>query len=1114
MERFCRDYLGTFAAAKTPGEKLVLIDTLIHRLQMERERAMASRKIGWIRGLSLGLTLIFSSYAAGEVTGAEDADKAQVVRFKFRELPLRTVASWTQRAARSPGLVKEETMHFTIQETGLGMRWYAELPHPVDIEKTPYAVVRYKATGNIGGSYTIWLGSGGATGMAAHSGHPLNSSDLIADGRWRSNVKRVSDKWVGEKWQAGELAVGLECQSGRADLWLDYIEFRPAEPKKKITDALSFTPIEKRESLLEKRFLPISLPRRRQDEAFSIPDDLDDCDVFSHPNISIRNIPFQVAPLKEVPETGLAMEDQKPLKVRLPTAARELFLLIWSKIPPCDPYGGPSKPPITHIDQSERFTVELAYKNGKSDFFIPYNVTEGQYGLKRGLYLYVIHPEVGSMPERLMFHDKMNRSSFGLVALTGNSGEPISPEPELREIIAWYPAVQEKLRSPTRRTRVDLRSEEAILTDGIIRAEVNLAKGARWDSLLSPVYGKVSLAGGGIFAVQEGDRWISSEKWEVVDRKTLKDGASIDLRYKEGGLSLRGRLTLALAGDGKVKLGLSLKNRGRKPFLGRVRFPVLEGLKLGSLEDTWYFFPRRGGAMIHHIDGGFKAPHGHDHPLQIDSFFNPREWFALTLSGNDVKGQFHWYDVGKSKEGGWYRREYLEKRVKPNSEWILPDFTVAISPGDWHASFDLYREWVSTWHKPTKPEAREWYRRMFVLGWWRTWPELRKTMDFVGQVKEAREAFGYCDALHLYAWHVRDKEQDANVAYFGEYDSVAIGSYLGGEENFKASIKKANENGIPISLYNNAIIINDGAYAYGKKREEWAVRDIHGKVYRATGNRNTTGYRPCLSIEGWLEYMVDATKYQTQDLGSKIVYLDEFGYGARTCYSQNHPHDSPEPHYYGERELTRKIRAAIPEDVPICTEYPPEDIRIQFQDGTYGSAIGYSNNKWTSVPMEMVRFAFPDFKILPIFYHYSLRDGNWDLLKFVLFNGDGYGLGRSYGPKVFFEERSLNLIKKIFRILNENVDAFTSHEVEPLIATEIPGVFANRFTGKNKVIWTLYNANYRTARGTVLKVDHVQRAKYVDLWNDAPVKVEIEDKRASLGIELGPRELTCISQSE
>ena len=35
MERFCRDYLGTFAAAKTPGEKLVLIDTLIHRLHGE-----------------------------------------------------------------------------------------------------------------------------------------------------------------------------------------------------------------------------------------------------------------------------------------------------------------------------------------------------------------------------------------------------------------------------------------------------------------------------------------------------------------------------------------------------------------------------------------------------------------------------------------------------------------------------------------------------------------------------------------------------------------------------------------------------------------------------------------------------------------------------------------------------------------------------------------------------------------------------------------------------------------------------------------------------------------------------------------------------------------------
>ena len=53
-------------------------------------------------------------------------------------------------------------------------------------------------------------------------------------------------------------------------------------------------------------------------------------------------------------------------------------------------------------------------------------------------------------------------------------------------------------------------------------------------------------------------------------------------------------------------------------------------------------------------------------------------------------------------------------------------------------------------------------------------------------------------------------------------------------------------------------------------------------------NSNTMGYVPCLSIKEWLDYMVDCSKYLTQDLGAKIIYLDQFGSGARICYRKDH----------------------------------------------------------------------------------------------------------------------------------------------------------------------------------------------------------------------------------
>jgi hypothetical protein len=259
--------------------------------------------------------------------------------------------------------------------------------------------------------------------------------------------------------------------------------------------------------------------------------------------------------------------------------------------------------------------------------------------------------------------------------------------------------------------------------------------------------------------------------------------------------------------------------------------------------------------------------------------------------------------------------------------------------------------------------------------------------------------------------------------------------------------------------------------------------------------------------------MVGAAKYLTGTLGARILYLDEFGYGARICYSKRHPHDSPYPHYYGEREMTRRIREAVGDEVAICTENLPEDTRLQWQEAYYVGGIGryLSLKRWAGVALNPVRFAFPETKCFNLIYGYSLKDGNWDLLKFVLFNGDAYALSRSYDPASYFEDRSRELLKKIFRILHENSDAFASRDVEPLIPTEVPGVFVNAFKGTNgKTVWTIFNGNYRTVRGKAIETASKPGAKYVDVWNECPVKAEVAGSKTSLDIEVGPRDIACI----
>ena len=158
--------------------------------------------------------------------------------------------------------------------------------------------------------------------------------------------------------------------------------------------------------------------------------------------------------------------------------------------------------------------------------------------------------------------------------------------------------------------------------------------------------------------------------------------------------------------------------------------------------------------------------------------------------------------------------------------------------------------------------------------------------------------------------------------------------------------------------------------------------------------------------------MVESEKFIAQDLGAKVIYLDQLGAGNSICYRKDHTHQSPEPHFYGESELTKRSREAIPEDVVICSEAHPEDTRLQFQNSFYQGGLLRYLTRQIQVPMNMTRFAFPDVKCFNNIYSYVLKDHNWNKLKFVLFNGDGLFMPRAYDPKSYFGKKQSGNTKK------------------------------------------------------------------------------------------------------
>ena len=87
---------------------------------------------------------------------------------------------------------------------------------------------------------------------------------------------------------------------------------------------------------------------------------------------------------------------------------------------------------------------------------------------------------------------------------------------------------------------------------------------------------------------------------------------------------------------------------------------------------------------------------------------------------------------------------------------------------------------------------------------------------------------------------------------------------------------------------------------------------------------------------------------------------------------------------------------------------------------------------------------------------------------------------------------------------------YLSDDVEPLVPTLCPTVYANRFASNGRVVWTLFNAQFRTFRGDCLRVPLRPGARYIDAFAGAAIEPMVERGKAVIRLELGPRGVGCI----
>lgn len=130
------------------------------------------------------------------------------------------------------------------------------------------------------------------------------------------------------------------------------------------------------------------------------------------------------------------------------------------------------------------------------------------------------------------------------------------------------------------------------------------------------------------------------------------------------------------------------------------------------------------------------------------------------------------------------------------------------------------------------------------------------------------------------------------------------------------------------------------------------------------------------------------------------------------------------------------------------------------------------------------------------------RDRRHDL-QYIFFNGIGYNAWENvWGIWNGLTERDAQTLRRIAAIQRQFAPLFVSMDWEPYWPTLLRGLFASRFPGQGRALWTLVNRLESPLRGELLRIEHAPGTRYFDLWNGSELTPLLREDDAYLTLEL------------
>ncbi len=983
---------------------------------------------------------------------------------------------------------REGATHFRVAEPGRGMKWLWELDEPVPLAGHRYVSLRYRARGvSPHGDYAL-CAMGKPRGETPGYTAIVASPELIADGRWHvfSGDLRNAASTVAV---ATGLSFQVQAEQPSATVEVADIRFTDSRQPSRLSDAFDWQAGASFAGFQSVPLGPVADGRSAQWKEHLRLDDW-----FGGSEVTVQGIPFTVLQ-EDLDLAATGIREKCELSVPVAANGPEVYLVLLAALVGSEeaPFGSGKFAAIYDVD---RFRLRLEYADGTADECLPMNAATGRFGIVEGPQVLVAAVDSSKHLTSVVLYDRAKQAGFAVAAMSVRTQGP----PGFPEVLQQTAPMKEQSSGAADRElmEVELSSDGPPLLNRLFHHPTE------W-SLLSEPCPLVQLTVDGQ-PIPPEDLQPAEPGGEALQCRWYQ------VRSCDG---LRVGLKAAKAEADSLTLRACVENTGEKSYKVAIVAPSIGPYRLSEQPDAaHYLVPKRGAAF----DNGacsYRELYSGLFPVQFLDTFSPADGRGLALRTEDTTCIRRYYLLEKNDDGFTLGVEYPEKELKPGETRTTAPSVVTLTRGDWHSGFDAYRMWLASWHQPLSPR-KPWFREIFNFRqrflWWLDPLYDQKTGEIHLQqaVDEARREFGGIDYLHLFDW--------GNCGSYGRIygrtgDHSPYDYIEGGREALREAIAGVQAQGIPVGLYIEGYLLQQRGKLGQTFGKQWQLIGPGGK---GRWWPESTEMFICPAVDAWREVQASTYETKVQELGVDGIYIDQFGFSHnKDCWSDEHGHPVPSYAVAGERDMTKLIRrqvAAVKENVAVYTEESPVDVTTQYQDGSFTYAMSTARRTETRVPLNLTRFAIPDFKTIEILYC-DKPTGSWATgVRWVFFNGEAIWLE---GPAdEWFEPETRETIRRCYRILHKHRDAFTTLAPVPLVPTEMGGVFANAFPLEDKTVYTLYNTRHRTVRGEVLRLAAGPDATFYDEWHEEPARVRREGSESLIHLEIGPHGVGCVVVDE